>query len=94
MAAKTCKHGLGWVVALPSGIVVYTRKGSVVSADRDLTLDERRAIERGLEARPAQKVSLPPSVCKAALRVAFDEDEDDAESLGSNDSWSDDSDFD
>jgi hypothetical protein len=92
MSAKTCKHGLGWVVLLPGGVSVYLKDGAVVSASHPLDAAERLAIARQLAHTPADRARLPLSVIRASLQVAFDEDEDDVESLGSTDTWSDEED--
>ena len=84
--ATYCRHGDGLAVLTETKIMVFVRDGEVVSAETDLSENERTAIEERLAEHPPRLGRITTRQVQAALRVSFDEEEDtDDCTLGSED---------
>lgn len=84
--ATYCRHGDGLAVLTETKIMVFVRDGMIVSAETNLSENEREAIEERLAEHPPRLGRITTQQVQASLRVFFDEEEDtDDCTLGSED---------
>ena len=86
------KYGAGMVMTLVEAGVpthLYVVAGRVLASSRSLAPPERAAYEARLRLGHPPYGSIRPAALQSALAFWYDEDSDDAESIGSTDTWSD-----
>ena len=84
-------YGLGVVVRLTNGVLIYLVEGKVLSSSAPLSHEQLTHIEYTMAVVGWEWGRLTTADLQNALKFSYDED-DEGESLGSVDTWSNESD--
>jgi hypothetical protein len=95
MAHAVVAHGDGHVILTHDGLLITIVGGVITSSDRPLSRSYRDVLEDLFDVLPPVKGVITSRQIKMAMRVPYDEESDDDDcTLGSEDTWSDDEDYD